>query len=116
MIKLIEKLSDPSLSIEELKSALNITDVFHSKLSNQISEETAFLFLDNKLTYDQASSIMNHLFMIWMSKPYTEDFGNISWFVYEIFDKADEHYDEGDSSKSSNYARKHLETLLSKKD
>lgn len=109
MNKMISKLSDSSKSIEELKLILNISDRFPTKLSNTLSESIALQFLNNQLTYDGAATAINHLFMIWMSKPYTEDFGSSAWHVHIAFDKADEHYDESNMSLSIQRAKEFLQ-------
>ena len=111
MNKMISQLCDASLSNDELKKTLNVSETFPTKLSNQLSENIAIQFLNNQLSYDEAAIAINNLFIIWMSKPYTEDFGNSSWVVHDAFENADDFYEEDDKTQSIEVAKKLLKEV-----
>lgn len=112
MINILDKLSDSAASIDELKELLGIDEKYPSHLSDDLANKIVTLFLQGQWNYDQATLSINHLFMIWLSKPYTEEFGKTAWLVYDVFDKADEYYDEENLSESTQYAKIELEKLV----
>ncbi|MGL1889100.1 MAG: hypothetical protein OCD76_21485 [Reichenbachiella sp.] len=121
MNELIKPLSVELLSGEEVFELLGIPTKFPKELVEELSIETAVLYSNGTLNFDEADCIVNNLWGLWTTNDnYFKDseYGDISRECYEAFDAGEyiRSTDGEDVDPELKYTKPLIEALLKKVD
>jgi hypothetical protein len=119
MDKLLEKLSIDNLSGNEVSVILGNPKDFPVELVEKLSIESALLYWNQKIDFEEGDCIMNNLYSFWLLKEHfykNFDFGETPWACFNAFD-AGEYYRPEDDPKIDpveTYTKPMIEKLLKK--
>ena len=116
---ILTELSKEILNGNQVGDILNNPIEFPTKLIEELSIATALKYWNGEISYIEGDSIMNNLYIYWMTSGQllkNSEFSSIAWECYEAFDAGEFYRDNEDRSSdpSEKYTRPLIESLLQK--